>query len=76
MSETTKKRLTGPNPVRLMQTPTMRPGYVRIPEPEITGPCPKCGAENIGRKVYLWRVSDGDGARTECDVCSHTWTDR
>lgn len=35
--------------------------------------CPKCGAENIGRKVYIWRVVDERGPHMECDVCGHPW---
>lgn len=35
--------------------------------------CPKCCAENIGRKVYVWRVADERGPHFECDVCAHSW---
>ena len=49
-------------------------GYVRIPEPDVTQTqCPKCRAENIGRKYYIWRVSDERGCHLECDVCAHSW---
>lgn len=55
-------------------TPTKPGGYLRVPEPEATEiRCPKCGAENIGRKVYVWRVSDERGLHLECDVCAHSW---
>lgn len=35
--------------------------------------CPKCGAENIGRKIHVWRVSDERGLHCECSVCAHSW---
>lgn len=45
---------------------------VRIPALEDER-CEKCGAENIGRKVYVWRVADERGPHMECDQCSHSW---
>ena len=35
--------------------------------------CPKCGAGNAGRKVYVWKVADERGIHFECDVCSKSW---
>lgn len=35
--------------------------------------CPKCGAGNAGRKVYVWKVADERGIHFECDVCSKAW---
>lgn len=35
--------------------------------------CPKCGAENIERKVCVWKVADERGPHHECDVCAETW---
>ena len=35
--------------------------------------CPKCRAENIGRKVAVWRVADERGPHHECSVCAHAW---
>jgi hypothetical protein len=71
MSETTKPRLTQPTSTPT-PTPTTNRGYFKSPEPEITGPCRKCGAENIGRKIYLWRVVDERPAHVDCDVCSYS----
>ncbi len=71
MPETTKRPATGSIRPRLTATRPTTNGYVRIPEPEITQrACPKCGAENVGRKIYLWRVSDERGVHNECDVCA------
>ncbi len=35
--------------------------------------CPKCGAENIGRKVCIWNVADERGPHFECDICAKEW---
>lgn len=35
--------------------------------------CPKCQAENIGRKVYVWNTADERGQHFECDICAHHW---
>lgn len=45
---------------------------VRIPAPEIVQ-CPKCGNENIGRKIYIWLVSDERGPHYECSACAQSW---
>jgi predicted RNA-binding Zn-ribbon protein involved in translation (DUF1610 family) len=46
----------------------------RIPEPPISElACPKCGSENIGRKIYVWRVADERGQHWECDACATAW---
>ena len=47
-------------------------GSVKIPALD-DEPCPKCRAENAGRKVYVWRVADSAGLRYECDQCGHGW---
>lgn len=47
---------------------------IRVPEPPITElQCPKCGAENVGRKTHVWRVADERGVHHECQVCAHAW---
>lgn len=57
------------------QNPTMTNGHVKIHEPEITElQCPKCRAENVGRKLHIWRVADERGVHYECSVCAHAWT--
>ena len=50
-------------------------GHVKIPARD-DEPCPKCLAENAGRKVYVWRVADRAGLRYECDQCGHGWRRR
>lgn len=59
------------------QNPTTtndRGGHLRMPAPDVDGPCPKCRAENVGdRKFYVWRVADERGLHWECDVCAHSW---
>lgn len=45
-------------------------GYVKIPALE-SEQCEKCHAENVGRKIYLWRIADERGAGLDCDVCAH-----
>lgn len=36
--------------------------------------CPKCGAENIGKRVHIQSVTDERGTHYECSVCAHSWT--
>ncbi len=47
-------------------------GYARIPANDDIA-CPKCRAENIGRKIAVWLISDERGPGHECDVCAHYW---
>lgn len=35
--------------------------------------CPKCAAENCGRKVYVRIVTDERGTHAECAACAHSW---
>jgi hypothetical protein len=46
--------------------------HVRIPALDDER-CPFCGAENQGRKVYVWRAADERGAHMECDSCAREW---
>ena len=57
----------------LMKKSSERGGYVRVPANDHVS-CPKCQAENIGRKVHVWSVADERGHHYECEVCAHDWT--
>ena len=46
--------------------------HVRIPALDDER-CPYCGAENLGRKVYVWQAADERGPHLECDVCAKEW---
>jgi hypothetical protein len=47
-------------------------GWIRIDGPDGER-CPKCGAENIGKKIYIKRQADGRGPWNVCDGCGYGW---
>ena len=70
--------MTGLNLPRLAWSPRMKTlqddnhMVVRIPALDDVL-CPRCGAENAGEKIYVWRVADERGPHHECDACAHDW---